>query len=128
MIASTPFRFLLVGGGGYIANLAVFAVLHAAGAPYVAASLVSYFITNALMYLGNRYFTFGLDHTGFWSAYVRYVLVGGVVAGLNTLALAFLVESAGLRATPGLAMSLLVITPIAFLLNKRWTFQIAAAA
>ena len=127
MIASQPVRFLLVGAGGYVANLAVFAALHSAGTPYIAASLASYFISNALMYLGNRYFTFGLDHTGFWAAYLRYVVAGGVVAGLNAVILALLVEVAGLHPTLGLAVSLLLITPVAFVLNKRWTFKIPPA-
>ena len=35
------------------------------------------------MYLGNRYFTFGLGHDRFWSSYGRYILVGGVVAELE---------------------------------------------
>ncbi len=92
------------------------------GVPYLADSIVSYFVSNALMYFGNRYYTFRLGHDGFWGAYVRYVLVGLVVAGLNVIVLAFLVEIVGLYATYGQALSLLLITPVAFVLNKRWTF------
>lgn len=118
-----PVKFLLVGAGGYFVNLAVFAWLLRFGVPYVLDSIVSYFISNALMYLGNRYFTFNLGHDGFWPAYVRYILVGLVVAGLNALVLAILVETAGLYAVYAQAISLLLITPVAFVLNKRWTFR-----
>lgn len=124
MNASQPVKFLLVGAGGYLVNLAAFALLYTVGVRYLIASIGSYALSNALMYLGNRYFTFGLGHDGFWSAYLRYVVVGGVVAGLNALALALLVEIAGLHPTLGLAISLLIVTPVAFVLNKRWTFQL----
>lgn len=122
--AARPARFLLVGGAGYAINLAVFAALVAAGLRYVLASVLSYLVSNALMYLGNRYFTFRLGHDGFWAAYARYLLVGCVVVGLNAAVLAALVEWAGLDETAGQALSLLAVTPIAYLLFKRWTFRI----
>ena len=123
MTANQPVKFLLVGAGGYLVNLAVFASLLRLGVPYLLDSIVSYFISNALMYLGNRYYTFSLGHDGIWNAYVRYVLVGLVVAGLNAIVLAILVETLGLYAVYGQALSLLLITPVAFVLNKRWTFS-----
>ena len=122
-----PAKFVLVGAGGYVVNLGVFAALYAVATPYVAASIGSYFISNALMYFGNRYFTFRLGHAGFWRAYGRYVLVGGLVAGMNVGVLALLVELAGLRPTLGQALALLLITPVAFVLNKRWTFQLGSS-
>jgi putative flippase GtrA len=122
-----PVRFLVVGMGGYVVNLAVFAGLDALGTPYVPASVLSYAVANALMYLGNRYFTFRLGHEGFWSAYARYMLVGAVVVGLNAAILAALVEGTGINAVLGQAISLLLITPVAFVLFKRWTFRIRPA-
>jgi len=120
-------KFLLIGAAGYFVNLAVFGLLLKVGVPYLLDSIVSYFVSNALMYLGNRYYTFSLGHEGFWGAYGRYILVGLVVAGLNAIVLAFLVEIAGLYAVYAQAISLLLITPVAFLLNKRWTFSDRAA-
>jgi putative flippase GtrA len=122
-----PVKFVLVGAGGYVANLFAFAGLYAAGAPYLSASVAAYFLSNALMYVGNRYFTFGLDHQGFLGAYVRYVAVGIVVAALTALLLAALVEGVGVHPTLGQAVSLLLVTPLAFVLNKRWTFQLRPA-
>ena len=122
-----PVKFLLVGTGGYVVNLLAFAALYALDMRYVAASLLAYFLSNALMYLGNRYFTFGLSHDGFWAAYLRYVLVGAVVAVLSAVFLAALVEGAGADPRLGQALSLAAITPLAFLLNKRWTFQLRPA-
>jgi len=120
-----PVRFLVVGVAGYLVNLAVFTVLVGVDVEYVTASIVSYFASNALMYLGNRYFTFRLGHDGFWRAYWRYMLVGVVVVGLNAGVLAALVEGAGIDARVGLAISLLLVTPIAFVLFKRWALRAA---
>jgi putative flippase GtrA len=117
-----PVKFLLVGFAGYVATLATFAFLYGGGVSYAPASFVSYLGANALMYLGNRYFTFGLGHDGFWSAYRRYVLVGVFVAVLNALILGVLVERGIAEARAGQAISLLVVTPVAFVLFKRWTF------
>ncbi len=123
MSVAQPLKFLIVGAGGYFVNLAVFAWLLRVGVPYLIDSILSYFVSNALMYLGNRYYTFGLSHDGFWRAYARYILVGFFVAALNALILALLVEVAGLRPVYGQALSLLLITPVAFVMNKRWTFS-----
>ena len=126
-VAAQPAKFLIVGAGGYAVNLGIFAALHSTGLAYVPNSIVSYFIANALMYIGNRYFTFRLGHEGFWSAYLRYMIVGAVVAGLNAGILAVLVQGTGIDARIGVAISLLVITPVAFVLFKRWTFRIRPA-
>src|SRR5439155_27059775 len=121
-------KCLLVGAGGYAVNLGVFAALHTTGLTYVLNSIVSYFVANALMYLGNRYFTFRLGHEGFWSAYLRYMIVGALVAGLNAGILAALVQGTGIDSRIGVAISLLLITPVAFVLFKRWTFRIKSAS
>ena len=126
--AGQPIRFLIVGASGYGVNLGVFAALVRVGTPYLIASVVSYFVSNALMYLGNRYFTFRLGHQGFWSAYLRYIVVGIAVVVLNAGILALLVEVASLDATLAQALSLLLVTPVAFVLFKRWTFRIRAGA
>jgi putative flippase GtrA len=119
-----PVKFLIVGAGGYVINLAIFAGFYELGMSYAPNSVLSYFISNAVMYLGNRYFTFRLGHEGFWGAYLRYMLVGAVVAGAVVGLLALLVKGAGLDPRLGQAIALLAVTPIAFVLFKRWTFRI----
>lgn len=122
-----PARFLLVGAAGYGVNILFFVALVAGGVPYLAASVASYMVSNVFMYLGNRYFTFRLDSRGFWGAYVRYLLVGLVVVGLNAAVLAVLVEVLGLDETLAQALSLLVVAPAAYILFKRWTFRLRPA-
>ena len=125
--AAQPARFLVVGAAGYGINIATFAVLVTAGVRYVLASVLSYVVSNALMYVGNRYFTFHLGHDGFWSAYARYLLVGLLVVAMNAAVLAALVESLGLDETIAQALSLLAVTPAAYVMFKRWTFRIRSA-
>lgn len=124
MSVGQPARFLVVGAAGYAANVAAFAGLYELGVPYGAASVLAYLVSNLLMYVGNRYFTFRLGHAGFWGAYLRYVLVGLVVAALTAGVLAVLVEVAGVDARLGQALALLAVTPVAFVLIKRWTFRV----
>ena len=119
-----PAKFVVVGAGGYLVNLGVFAALYGLGLRYIPASILSYFVSNALMYLGNRYFTFRLGHEGFWGAYLRYMLVGAIIAGLNAGILALIVELSHLDPRLGQAISLLAVTPVGFVLFKRWTFQL----
>jgi putative flippase GtrA len=122
--AGQPIRFLIVGAAGYGVNIAVFSGLVGVDVEYITASIASYAVSNALMYLGNRYFTFGLGHAGFWAAYLRYMIVGVVVVGLNAGVLAAIVEGTSLDVRIAQAISLLVVTPVAFVLFKRWTFQL----
>ena len=118
-----PARFVLVGAGGYFANVASYAALLALGVRYAAASVLAYFLSNAAMYLGNRYFTFGLGHEDFWVSYLRYALAGVVVAALSTLTLAALVKGAHLDPRLGQMLALGAVTPVAFLLSKRFVFR-----
>ena len=122
-----PLRFLTVGAGGYVVGLLAFAVLYAAGAPYAGAAGVAYLFANALMYVGNRYFTFRLGHAGFWKAYARYLTVGVLVAVVNAALLSVFVETTGVDARVGQAVSLLLLAPFAFALFKRWTFRLSSA-
>jgi len=49
--------------------------------------------------------------------------VGLVVAGLTAGVLVLLVDAIGLHPTFGQALALLIVTPVAFVLFKRWTFR-----
>jgi putative flippase GtrA len=68
--------------------------------------------------------TFRLGNGGFWAAYARYLLVGVVVVVLNAAVLALLVEATGLDETLAQALSLLAVTPPAYVMFKRWTFRL----
>ena len=120
-----PLRFVLTGAAGYVVNVAAFACLWRLAVPYAAAAAVAYLVANAFMYLGNRWFTFGLGEDGLLRDYGRYLAVGIVLAALTAMLNAALVES--LAADPRLAQAFAVvaITPLGFVLIKRWTFRLA---
>jgi putative flippase GtrA len=121
-----PLRFLLVGAAGYLVTVGAFAAAFGTGVPYAGAAVLAYLVANALMYVGNRYFTFRLGNGGFWRAYARYLLVGLLVAALSAGALGLLVEVGGLAPRPGQVLALLLVTPPAFVMFKRWTFRLRA--
>jgi putative flippase GtrA len=123
--AGQPLKFLSVGIGGFVLNVGAFSVLFGLGAWYLAASVLAYLLSNAAMYVGNRYFTFGLSHQGFVGAYVRYLVVGAVVAGLTVVLLAGLVEGFGLDPRPAQALALTLLVPLSFVLSKRFAFRLS---
>ncbi|HEX4747501.1 MAG TPA: GtrA family protein [Gaiellaceae bacterium] len=117
-----PAKFVLVGTGGFVLNLAAFAALVGGGLWYVVASVLAYLVSNAAMYLGNRYFTFGLAHKGLVWAYARYLAVGVVVAALTAGLLAGFVEGFGFDARAAQALALTLLVPLSFVLSKRFAF------
>lgn len=122
-----PLKFVLVGIGGFVLNVGAFTVPLGLGTWYLAASVLAYVISNAAMYLGNRYVTFGLAHRGLARAYLRYVVVGGVVAALTALLLAAFVEGLGMDPRPAQAFALTLLVPLSFVLSKRFAFQLRPA-
>ena len=89
---------------------------------------MSALIIGTAMYLGNRYFTFGLTHDGIVGAYLRYVVVGAAVAGMTVLLLAAFVEGLGLDPRPAQALALVLLVPLSFLLSKRFAFRLGPDA
>ena len=119
-----PAKFLVVGIGGFALNVGAFSVLFGLGTWYLAASVLAYLLSNVAMYVGNRYFTFGLSHDGFVGAYVRYFVVGAVVAGLTVVLLAGFVEGVGLDPRTAQALALTLLVPLSFVLSKRFAFRL----
>ena len=125
--SATP-KFVWSVRAAFVLNVGAFTVLFDLGAWYLAASVLAYLASNAAMYLGNRYFTFGLSHDGFLGAYLRYVVVGAVVAALTALLLAVFVEGLGIDPRIGQALALSVLVPLSFLLSKRFAFRLSPDA
>lgn len=123
-----PVRFVVVGTGGFALNVLAFTALFGLGAWYFAASILAYLASNVAMYVGNRYFTFGLTHLGFMAAYLRYAAVGGVVAALTALLLAVFVEGFGVDPRLGQALALSLLVPLSFVLSRRFAFGLSPAA
>ena len=116
-------RFAVVGGSGYVVNLAVYALMvHAAGVNFRIAATVAFLVAVANNFLWNRQWTFKAHqgHPGHQAARFLTVSVVGFVVNLAILEL--LVSGLELAEVPAQAIAIVAATPVTFLGNKLWTF------
>lgn len=116
-------KFGLVGGSGYLINLAVFSVLSdSIGLHHLAAAVGAFAVALANNFLWNRHWTFepGDGHAGFQAARFLAVSVGALLINLAVLEL--LVSGASMGDLAAQAIAVAVAMPFNFLGNKLWTF------
>ena len=116
-------KFGLVGGSGYLINLAVFSVLSASvGLHHIAAAVGAFVVALANNFLWNRHWTFepGDGHAGFQAA--RFLAVSLAALLINLVVLEVLVSSTSLGDLTAQAVAVAVAMPFNFLGNKLWTF------
>ncbi len=115
-------RFCLVGGTGYLVNLAVFGVLvHGFGIHHVVAATGAFGVAWTCNFVFNKYWTFrNHDRPAIQQAW-RYLTVSLVAMGLGLLILDILVQ-AELPRLVAQAAAIAAVTPLNFLLNRRWSF------
>ncbi|HEX6688824.1 MAG TPA: GtrA family protein [Solirubrobacterales bacterium] len=116
-------KFGLVGGSGYLINLAVFSVLSGSfGLHHIVAAVGAFGVALANNFLWNRHWTFepGDGHPGFQAARFLAVSVGALLINLAVLEL--LVSGASLGDLTAQAVAVAVAMPFNFLGNKLWTF------
>ena len=115
-------KFGLVGGSGYLINLAVFALLAGSlGIHHTVAALGAFCVAVTSNFLWNRNWTFaaGEGPAGFQAA--RFFAVSVASLGLNLALLEILiVGGAGALAAQAIAVALAM--PFNFLGNRLWTF------
>lgn len=121
------FHFAVVGGTGYVINLAVFTLL-ASGAEvnHLLAAIGAFAVAVTNNFLLNRHWTFRRQgstdsHAGFQAA--RFFTVSLVGLTVNLLVLSLLVDAVGLSELPSQAIAVAVATPVNFIGNKLWTFD-----
>ena len=118
------FKFGLVGGTGYVINIAVFAVLVGSfNIHHLVAAVLAFCVAVTNNFVLNRVWTFrGTDgHAGFQAARFLAVSVGALVINLAVLYL--LADVAGLGEVPSQAIAVATAMPFNFLGNKLWTFR-----
>ncbi len=116
-------KFGVVGGSGYLVNLAVFAVLSGnLGIHYVAAAVGAFCVAVTSNFLWNRYWTFGAGDGPAGFQALRFFAVSVVSLGINLAVLELLVSSAGMGELPAQAVAVAVAMPFNFLGNRLWTF------
>jgi putative flippase GtrA len=116
-------KFGLVGGSGYLINLAVFAVLAGSlGLHHVLAAVGAFCVALTNNFLWNRHWTFeaGHGHPGFQA--MRFLAVSVAALTVNLIVLELLISSASLGDLPAQAIAVAVAMPFNFLGNKLWTF------
>ena len=116
-------KFGVVGGIGYVINLAVFAVLvEALGVHHILAAVVAFCVAVTNNFLWNRRWTFRATegHPGFQAA--RFLTVSVLALGVNLILLYLLVDVAGAPELPSQALSVAAAMPFNFIGNKLWTF------
>lgn len=114
-------RFCAVGASGYAVNLAVYAVLLAAGMHYLGAAAIAFLVAAGSNYAWNRVWTFRTSEAPILGQGVRALLVSALSLGANQLFLfAFVAAGAGHLAAQ--AVAIVVATPVSFVANKLWAF------
>lgn len=116
-------KFGIVGGSGYLINLAVFTLLaDSLDVHHLLAAVGAFAVAVANNFLWNRYWTFGPGdgHAGFQAARFFAVSIGALL--VNLVVLELLVSGASLSDLTAQAVAVAVAMPFSFLGNKLWTF------
>jgi putative flippase GtrA len=116
-------RYCLVGASGYVVNLVVFAaILGLFGAHHLSAAVGAFCVAWLNNFVLNRHWTFRRNEGSALGQGARYLVVSLVGLGLNLVMLEALVRG-GLSEIPSQAAAIALVTPVVFLLNRRWAFR-----
>jgi dolichol-phosphate mannosyltransferase len=116
-------KFGIVGGSGYLVNLAVFALLAGVlDVHYALAAVASFCVAVTNNFLLNRHWTFDArhGHAGFQAA--RFFTVSVAALLINLAVLDALVSGTPLSEIASQAIAVAVAMPFNFVGNKLWTF------
>jgi putative flippase GtrA len=117
-------RFGLVGGVGFVVNLAVYALcVHAIGLDYRVAAVFAWLVAVANNFVLNRHWTFDAGDGRARFQAIRFLVVSLLAFGFSLVLLTVFVEVAGLAKVPAQALAVLGATPLNFLGNKLWSFR-----
>ncbi|HEV7751908.1 MAG TPA: GtrA family protein [Baekduia sp.] len=120
-------RFGVVGASNTVIALAAYAALGAVGTPAALAALAGWALGALNGYRLNRGWTFHSAVSGTGPA-ARYVVVQGVAAGVDALAVALVVGHEHVARIAGQVAILPVVTLATFLICRRWVFSAGARA
>jgi dolichol-phosphate mannosyltransferase len=116
-------KFGLVGGSGYLINLAVFALLAGAlDVHHIAAAIGAFGVAVANNFFWNRYWTFGPGEGPAHFQAARFFAVSLASLGLNIIVLELLLSGEVVGELSAQAIAVALAMPFNFLGNKLWTF------
>jgi putative flippase GtrA len=117
-------RFGLVGGVGFVVNLAVYALfVHPIGVDYHVAAVAAWLVAVINNFVLNRHWTFDARAGRAHFQAMRYIVVSLVAFGFSLLLLTLLVEGLGVAKVLAQAIAVAGATPLNFLGNKLWSFR-----
>lgn len=116
-------KFGLVGGVGYLINLAVFALLTGLGVHHVLAAIGAFCVAVTNNFVMNRYWTFGPGEGPAHFQAARFFTVSLASLGLNIAVLELLISNHLTGELAAQAIAVAVAMPFNFLGNKLWTFS-----
>jgi dolichol-phosphate mannosyltransferase len=116
-------KFGIVGGSGYLINLAVFALLASVfDIHHLAAAVGAFLVAVSNNFFWNRHWTFGPGENPAHFQAARFFVVSVASLGVNLVALELLL-SGGMGELPAQAIAVAVAMPFNFLGNKLWAFD-----
>jgi putative flippase GtrA len=118
-------RFGMVGGLGFVVNLAVYALfVHALSTPYQIAAVLAWLVAVLNNFVINRHWTFDASAGRVHFQAIRFFVVSlAAFLLVNLVLLTLLVEDAGMAKVPAQALAVAASTPFNFLGNKLWSFR-----
>jgi len=118
-------RFAMVGGLGFVVNLAVYALfVHALSTPYQVAAVLAWLVAVINNFVINRHWTFDASAGRVHFQAIRFFVVSlAAFLLVNLVLLTLLVEDAGVAKVPAQALAVAASTPFNFLGNKLWSFR-----
>ncbi len=115
-------RFALVGLSGYGVNLVVFALCTDAGGSHRAAAVAAFLVAVCSNFIWNRRWTFrGAREQRARGQALRFLVVS-VGAFLIALGGLEALVAAGLAPLAAQAIAVIVVTPLSYAGNRRWSF------
>ena len=118
-------RFCVVGASGYVVNLLVFFTFtEPIGTGHRAAAVAAFLVAVTNNFFWNRRWTFDAraGHAGFQAARFLAISVGAFFFSLVVLEL--LIVEAGFPELAAQAVAIVCATPLSFIGNRLWSFQI----
>jgi putative flippase GtrA len=116
-------KFGLVGGSGYLINLAVFALLTSSlGAHHAVAAVGAFTVAVTNNFFWNRHWTFGPGNGRAHFQAARFFTVSVASLGLNLAVLELLLSASAVPELPAQAIAVAVAMPFNFVGNRLWTF------
>ena len=115
-------RFAVVGGVCFLLTVAVFTLLDTSSVHYLAASVMGYAAGMVVGFTLNRLWTFEAGAGSATRQGVRFVATSALGIMLNVVLLKLLVAGLSFAKTPAEVVSVLLTSPVTFLVNRHWSF------